>query len=97
MSDDVSSATLLEFNPAGNLDGLTLENRKLWSSQFINYWMQGEIDAKPNVVSNGRNPLTQDFNGTLAPFRYHVETSSCHLECLSKNSTNPDIWKVSSS
>ena len=68
MSDDVSSATLLEFNPPGNLDDLTLDNCKLWSSQFINYWMQGEIDANPIVVSHGRKPFIQYFNGTLTPF-----------------------------
>ena len=68
MSHDVSSATLLECDSPGNLDDLTLENRKLCSSQFMNYWMQGEIDANHNVVSHGRKPLTQYFNGTLTPF-----------------------------
>ncbi|GME26684.1 putative alpha-galactosidase B [Neofusicoccum parvum] len=65
---DFKAETLPYFSPPGNLSELTEENRELWSKQFISYWMDGEISADPSIVSPGRTPLSQFFNGTVDPF-----------------------------
>lgn len=50
--------------PPGNLSDLSEANKDKWSNKFISYWMQGEIDANPDVVSKGRTKLTQFFDAT---------------------------------
>ncbi|KAI9370724.1 hypothetical protein BJX61DRAFT_544354 [Aspergillus egyptiacus] len=60
--------TLKRHEPPGHLDDLTEANKDIWSKDYISYWMQGEIKADPNVVSKGRTPLTQFFDGTVTPF-----------------------------
>ena len=62
------TSTISIFSPPGDLQDFTPENQAIWSKQYIAYWMQGEIDANPNVVSPGRTKLFQYFNGTVTPF-----------------------------
>lgn len=59
---------LKRHEPPGNLPDLTEPNKEKWSKEFISTWMQGEIDAVPNIVGKGRTPLPQFFDGTKTPF-----------------------------
>ena len=57
-------SVLKEHSPPGNLQDLTPENRKKWSDEFVSMWMDNEIQGK----EDGREPLSQFFNGTKTPF-----------------------------
>lgn len=65
---DLHDSTLPAFSPPANLDDLTPENREIWSQNYISYWMTGEINADPKVVSPNRTKLSQFFNGTVTPY-----------------------------
>ncbi|KAJ5312238.1 hypothetical protein N7508_003068 [Penicillium antarcticum] len=63
-----TNSVLKRHAPPGNLSDLTEANKEKWSKDFISTWMQGEIDADPNVVGRGRTPLKQFFDGVKTPF-----------------------------
>lgn len=62
------NSVLPRHEPPGNLPDLTEANKEKWSKDYISTWMQGEIDADPNVVGKDRTELTQFFDGTKTPF-----------------------------
>ncbi|KAJ5086935.1 hypothetical protein NUU61_008242 [Penicillium alfredii] len=58
------ASVLSRHAPPGNLPELSEANKDKWSKDFISHWMQGEIDANPDVVSKDRTKLTQFFDAT---------------------------------
>ena len=62
-------AVLPIFHPPGNLDDLTPQNRKIWSSRYISKWMDDEIAGnEPGPCNTTRTPLSQFFNPTKTPY-----------------------------
>jgi hypothetical protein len=63
-----NTSTLPDFSPPANLPEFSADTRKIWSSDYISYWMTGEINADGNVVGPGRTKLKQYFNGTATAY-----------------------------
>lgn len=53
------------FNPPGNLQDLNCDNQKLWSANYIDTWIQDEIQGK---VGGLRTPLAQFFDPTVTAY-----------------------------
>ncbi|KAE8355651.1 hypothetical protein BDV28DRAFT_155258 [Aspergillus coremiiformis] len=64
----IKDSKLSRHDPPGNLSDLNDSNKAKWSTDYISYWMRGEINADPHVVSKGRTKLAQFFDGTQTPF-----------------------------
>lgn len=63
-----NTSTLPEFSPPADLPEFNSDTRKIWSTDYISYWMNGEINADRDVVGAGRTKLKQYFNGTVTAY-----------------------------
>jgi hypothetical protein len=76
--------TLPDFSPPGDLKEFNAETAKFWSDKCISYWMTGEITADPNVVTAGRTPLKQFFNGTVTAFEQSQQPTAITWDAFPK-------------
>ncbi|KAL8724855.1 MAG: hypothetical protein Q9166_007709 [cf. Caloplaca sp. 2 TL-2023] len=94
-----NSSILEEHLPPGDLSDLTPENRKAWSDDFVSYWMDNEIAGK----EQGREPLSQFFNGCKTPFDQSQKPATITWTAFPKqislqtSGRVPERWKLADS